>query len=199
LPCVLKTPESAAPLKCLAAIGSIRGVGDSNELQQLSNRSQGDRLRCDWQTVVPCFTTVSSSQDGQLTRCLGDELRPQAVPEARFNRTARLVLIAGAVLTVGGYAAARLAGIEEWGQFFDGVHRTASSFAAAIVAWLGVAGRRRARGSRALFAKVSSWCFSDKVICTALLFAREICSARGELSDDDPLWVRLLDRLGDES
>jgi len=69
------------------------------------------------------------------------------------HRFARQLLLAGAVLSVGAYFAARGVAGERTSMLFDGIHWTLSSLVASVLAWLGVAsGRGVDRAPRACFA-----------------------------------------------
>jgi signal transduction histidine kinase/CheY-like chemotaxis protein len=64
--------------------------------------------------------------------------KPATALPSRTSRIARSVLIVGCVLSAGAYVAARIGPTEAMVQFFEGVHWTISSFAAVVLAWLGV-------------------------------------------------------------
>jgi diguanylate cyclase (GGDEF)-like protein/PAS domain S-box-containing protein len=74
--------------------------------------------------------------------CLGDAQSMDHDSRSKLVLSARLVLIAGVAGLLAGVVGIRLAHEVQWIRFFDNVHWTASTVAAAVLAWLGVRSAR---------------------------------------------------------
>jgi hypothetical protein len=75
------------------------------------------------------------------------------------------VLSVGCVLSAGAYVAARISPSEAMTQFFEGAHWTISSFAAVVLAWLGVRSAEPSdRTPRAWFASGLTVIFGGQVL-----------------------------------